>query len=219
MKQCPKCKMKYDDGKYCIYCENSDGTAVKLVDSKIICPQCNSEYNNGVKFCRECGFRLDGNSDSNAISDVGENTFIEDGPDFILDEPNETLVKYNGSDSIVIIPEGIKKIANGAFKGCGSVTSVQLPDTVIEIEPYAFKDCKGLENHFFEVALIDDDGVLYKYEDIGASVVVIPNSVKIIGSHVFENDSLSYIYIPDSVVEIEEYAFSTCINLKYFNIP
>ena len=57
------------------------------------------------------------------------------------------LVKYHGSDESVVVPEGVKFVATGAFSGNEHVVSVRLPEGVEEIEE-AFSDCPNLERVF-----------------------------------------------------------------------
>lgn len=41
----------------------------------------------------------------------------------------------------VVIPQGVKKIADGAFSNCKYVDSVTVPDSVTDIEKYSFSNC------------------------------------------------------------------------------
>ena len=45
----------------------------------------------------------------------------------------------------LIIPDGIKSIRDEAFKGCGSITSVYIPDSVIHLGNSCFDDCPNLK--------------------------------------------------------------------------
>ena len=45
----------------------------------------------------------------------------------------------------LIIPNGIKSIRDEAFKGCGSITSVYIPDSVIYLGNRCFDDCPNLK--------------------------------------------------------------------------
>ena len=65
-------------------------------------------------------------------------------------------------DGVAIIPESVTYISSGAFKDCGSLTSIVIPEGVIEIGSDAFWGCTSLKS------------------------IVIPESVKEIGSQAFQ---------------------------------
>ena len=54
------------------------------------------------------------------------------------------LLAYNGSDSHVTIPEGVKKIAPYVFYKHNGLLSVSLPDSLVEIGEAAFSGCTNL---------------------------------------------------------------------------
>lgn len=62
-----------------------------------------------------------------------------------------------------------------------------------------------------------EDSILLKVEsdDIENGTVIIPNYVKRIGYHAFQNcTSLTAINIPDTIIFIDAYAFEKCTNLQ-----
>ncbi len=83
---------------------------------------------------------------------------------------------------------------DSAFRGCSSLTSVTIPDSVTSIGDFAFKDCTSLTS------------------------VTIGNSVTSIGDFAFQDcSSLTSVTIPDSVASIGSYAFEGCkctINIR-----
>ncbi len=70
---------------------------------------------------------------------------LADG-DFALSDDGTKLIKYNGNDSFVSVPDGVKVVGGGAFTGKKAVNTVYLPDSVTEIEGGAFENCSGLQN-------------------------------------------------------------------------
>ena len=81
-------------------------------------------------------------------------------------------------------------IGGNAFRGCSSLTSIEIPNGITEIESYTFAGCSNMEK------------------------VTIPNTVVTIGNNAFENcDAIVSIRIPSSVVNINDYAFNNCNNL------
>ena len=51
------------------------------------------------------------------------------------------MLKYEGTDSVVVIPEGVEKIGEKAFYGNKTITEVTMPDSVRSIEKDAFEEC------------------------------------------------------------------------------
>ena len=106
------------------------------------------------------------------------------------------MANFEIKDGVAIIPDGVTKIDRKAFKGCTSLTSVEIPSSVTTIEHGAFEGCTGLTS------------------------IEIPNSVTTIGDHAFSGCSgLTSIEIPNSVTTIGYYAFSDCYGLTSIEIP
>lgn len=119
----------------------------------------------------------------------------------------------------VMIPEGVTKIGYGAFYHCDSLQEVVIPDSVTEIEPYAFDQTLWIKkmNTKTEPFLIVGDGILISYAGTD-SVVNIPKEVKQIGPGAFkEHMGITAVNIPDTVQVIAEEAFMDCRNLKTVN--
>lgn len=64
-------------------------------------------------------------------------------PAFEIEE--DTLVRYNGTDEDVTVPDGIREIGPQAFLGNETIKTVTLPDSVELINNAAFADCVNLE--------------------------------------------------------------------------
>lgn len=166
--------------------------------------------------------------------------------DFIINDG--ILKKYNGKDTEVVIPDGVKKIDSIAFARCHHIESVVIPSGVEEIGLHAFLGCISLKN------IIIPEGV--KKIEWGAfqkclslTNVSIPNSLEIIEKEVFaecpmlvynEIDGVKYlgneenpyiilvsstnknieeVEIKDTTIAILEDAFEGCKNLKEVTIP
>lgn len=67
-------------------------------------------------------------------------TPINIDPDFDI-SPKGVLTEYKGPGGDVVIPEGVKEIANQAFTGCKGLASVTIPESVRKIRFYAFGEC------------------------------------------------------------------------------
>ena len=112
-----------------------------------------------------------------------------------------TITQYSGSAAEVVIPETIEgvpvtAIGDSAFSGCGSLTSISIPDSVTSVGSCAFEDCSGLTS------------------------INIPDGVANIEYGAFSGcSSLTGISIPDGVASIEDYAFYKCSSLTSVSIP
>ncbi|MBQ7134127.1 MAG: leucine-rich repeat protein, partial [Ruminococcus sp.] len=87
----------------------------------------------------------------------------------------------------------VKFIWSGAFDGSSRMVSVTIPNSVIDIEPNAFSNCKNLKTVVFE------EGSQLRTMFEGA----------------FENcTSLESVSLPENLISVTEYVFKGCTNLK-----
>ncbi|MDE7298163.1 MAG: leucine-rich repeat domain-containing protein, partial [Lachnospiraceae bacterium] len=63
--------------------------------------------------------------------------------DFEIDA-NGVLVKYNGMEEVVTVPDGVTQIGEAVFYNNQSIQRILLPDTVTEIGNFAFEYCNNL---------------------------------------------------------------------------
>ena len=133
------------------------------------------------------------------------NTVTIDNLKYKIYDDTATLVGYTDAPENLVISKNISyegytlsvtSIGYSAFRGCTSLTSVTIPDSVISIGDRAFSWCTSLTS------------------------VTIPDSVTSIGDYAFERcESLTSVTIPDSVTSIGERAFSDCTSLTNVTIP
>ena len=135
------------------------------------------------------------------------------------DGSDKILVGYIGSETDLILPNGITAIYQYAFDGCSSLTSIVIPDSVTSIGSYAFYGCYSLTS----IVIPDSVTSIGSYAfSICRSLtsIEIPDSVTSIGSSAFEYCySLTSVIIGNSVTSIGSYAFSGCSSLTSIVIP
>ena len=100
-----------------------------------------------------------------------------------------SAVEFEGNQYLVI------KINDKAFSGNTNLTSVTLPDGLVEIGNYAFSGCKNLES------------------------VALPESLEAIGSYAFSFCDLTDLVIPEGVLVIDQDAFLGNYSLKNLTLP
>ena len=116
---------------------------------------------------------------------------------------NNCIIKTNEKELVVgcktgIIPSdgSVTSIGGWAFKDCTGLTSIAIPDSVINIEYGAFENCTGLTS------------------------IAIPDSVTYIGSGAFEGcEKLADVTLPKNIESIDYELFSGCLNLVNIKIP
>lgn len=107
----------------------------------------------------------------------------------------------------VNIPNSVINIGDCAFLQCIKLTNITIPDSVRNIGEFAFSDCTNLAN-----AKLSKNLTSISYSAFsGCSALLsidIPNSITSIGKYAFDGcTSLTNIAIPDSVTNIDMHAF------------
>ncbi|MBQ3489742.1 MAG: leucine-rich repeat protein, partial [Clostridia bacterium] len=131
----------------------------------------------------------------------------------------------------VTLPEGITTIESTAFSDC-YLTSFTIPKTLTQIGTSAFSGCKGLKSFTVEAGnpmFKSIDGVLFSANGehlisypAGKSTFeyFIPYGTKYIDYGAFRDaDWLYYVNFPATLLEIGNYSFSWCDNLRSLTFP
>ena len=105
---------------------------------------------------------------------------------------------FNGCsslESVIFENVALEKISNSMFSGCSALSSIALPDSVTEIERYAFFET-GLRN------------------------IQLPEKLTLIGEYAFCNcKNLEQVQLPSQLKELGDGAFSSCENLAQIQLP
>lgn len=103
--------------------------------------------------------------------------------------------KCSSLESVIFENTVLEKISDGAFSGCSALSSIALPDSVTEIEKYAFFET-GLRN------------------------IQLPEKLMLIGAYAFCNcKNLEQVQLPSQLKELGNGAFSSCENLTQIQLP
>jgi hypothetical protein len=128
--------------------------------------------------------------------------------------------KNNTTVTKVIIPEGYRTIGNEAFAYCTALATVEVGSIQgttakgVTVGMSAFKGCTSLT----DVRLGKDVKVInaYAFYETKISSVVTLKNVEKVGSQAFGKcERLSKFYIPASLVDIAEDAFTGSNNVKF----
>lgn len=128
------------------------------------------------------------------------------------------LIAYDGSESVVNIPGGVKQIGPQVFKDHMGITAVNIPDSVEVICEEAFMGCKNLKtvNGGNQLIRVEDRA----FWDCPLSTVKIPASVQEIGlgaykllggtdTAVFEGETLPVLITGQGVERIANSQYRT----------
>lgn len=142
--------------------------------------------------------RGDVETDHDDIGEIIYNTKDEDYDEKEAFKADTRPYKELNSEKVtgIIIPDGVTRIGNCAFRGFRYLKTIKIPESVTSIGSCAFDFCESLEE------------------------VIIPPNVTVIESGAFGDcRTIKSIVVPDNVTEIGDAAFGGCTNLESVNIP
>ncbi len=121
-----------------------------------------------------------------------------------------------------VLPQGVETVSYGAFYHCDSLEDIELPDTVMLVEPKAF-DHTAWKDRFLSGSAGQGDflisgGVLAAYRGEAADVS-IPEGVRVIAAEVFQgHEEIASVTMPKSLRVIGEGAFEDCTGLAEISL-
>lgn len=158
------------------------------------------------------------------------------------DDSPRLLIKHTEQNfTEIVIPDSVKAIGNGVFKGCKMLKDITLSKNIETLGIGVFADTAWYDAQPDGIVVIGD--VLYDYKgDIEGGTLVVPNGIRIIASGALElrddlkrvifsesvttisNRAFSFsgfceIIFPSGLKVIEKAAFSACSNLKWVVLP
>ena len=121
------------------------------------------------------------------------------------------LLKYEGTDSVVVIPDGVVKIGKNAFYGNKTVTEVTMPNTVVSVGEDAFEECIKLKTVKFSEKLERIESSAFK-KCKALTEVVLPETLSYIGWGAFASCAkLKVITCPSENIQMDSNPFDGLI--------
>lgn len=160
--------------------------------------------------------------------------------DFTIE--NGVLTHCGAYQAVAItVPEGVTKIAEGAFSSCplmqevvlpstlqtigtraftgSNLRRISIPDSVVSIEGYAFSGCRYLSQADLPAGLTRLDEHTFQ-NCASLTQIRLPAGLKYIGEYAFaECRQLETVNLPSSLIEIGEYAFRSTAIGGALNLP
>lgn len=145
-------------------------------------------FNDNLKSVGESAFELTAIKEVNVPAGVefAQDAFCGSEVEKITFEPGVKAVSgFSGCDYLVSveIPDGVEEISPYAFANCFSLSSVTLPDSLVTIGESAFDTCQALEN------------------------IELPKNLKVIGDSAFYQSYLVALDLPEGIESIGTGAF------------
>ncbi len=142
---------------------------------------------------------------------VSEADAATSASDFVME--GSTLVKYQGTDTKVSVPDTVEVIGGNAFEDNMAVEQIVLPDSVKQIEPHAFRGCDNLASVTLGAGMTEVGD--YAFANCrGLKQMVLPANIALIGTQAFADCvNMTDITIPAETALIDETAFDGCAKL------
>ena len=140
---------------------------------------------------------------------------------------NQANTNYTSYTGYVTIPAtvtyagtqyNVTKIGNNAFRNCGDLTGVTIPNSITSIGYFAFFQCTKLTSVSIpeSVTSIAHDA----FGKTGLEEISVPYTVTFLGSEAFYYcTNLKRAYLPESITTIAMRTFQGCTSLAYIDIP
>ena len=156
---------------------------------------------------------------SNTYED-GKGVIVFDGP--VREVKYNAFVGYNIKS--IVLPNSVETIEKEAFRGVG-IMSFRTPENLHAVAVDAFKDCSELQRIYGKHSTSDEKGLVidgqllvYAKASIGETLE-IPEGVTSISESLFSRQPIKHLILPEGLVSLDLWCFSSCDNLETVYIP
>ena len=166
---------------------------------------------------------FDSREDCNALIRTKDNTLLMACENTVIPQSVKAIGEgafkgLNGKKEIVL-PKGLEHVGDEAFAGYKQSTPLSLPSTVKTIGSSAFKECIMTPELVIPGKVKEIGDYAFDYSQ-GIETISIGKGVKRIGICAFEGlDRVEAIVIPDGVETIGNFCFGSCSNLTSVSLP
>jgi hypothetical protein len=170
-----------------------------------------------------CGCSNQSNNSGYTVETTAPDLTDGDFGYFIISENEIMLTEYRGTDKNVEIPESYQNynvtVIGASVFTQTDIESVVIPDTVTEIQSYAFASCYSLRS----VKLSENLKIIGPnafFHTMALETIELPASIEDFGIYTFSASGLKSVTIPESetFTKLEDYIFFQCPNLKEVTI-
>ena len=121
----------------------------------------------------------------------------------------------------ITIPDGVTSIGDWAFRDCSSLASITIPDSVTSIGDWAFKNTAYYNSSSnWEGNVLYINNALIEAKSTVSGAYSVKNGTTVIADQAFYGcRNLTSITIPNSVTSIGDWAFEDCSSLTSVAIP
>ena len=179
----------------------------------------------------------DGSFEQEPSRDEDESAeYFLNGFSYTVKEGKATVTAYHGKEANLTVPTdfdgfGVVAVADGAFKNNAYIEEIKVSDGVLSVGENAFSGCSKLKKlsigkdvAFIGAGVVDDCALLENIEVSGLNTVFATKGGVLYNKEMtkllrcpqaFEKTEFT---VPESVTEIEPYAFYYCTSLKKLNL-
>ncbi len=115
----------------------------------------------------------------------------------------------------VVLPEGLERIGNSAFRSCPALTAINLPQSVREMGYFTLAECPALETvEMRATAKRLPSGFLYGSKKV--KTLVVSEGVEVLNASALAGAALQQLYLPKSLKYLEDQSLVDHRNAKIF---